>query len=192
MVRLTGRNRTPFGHELEEQHDDDERQDQPVFAQVLLEGGLRGSLGRIDRGCGGFGAHDAAFSSPRTIARMIFSCDASWPAISPTMRPSFMHVDAVADAEQFRHLRRDDDDAFAFLRELVDDGVDLVFRADIDAARRLVEDQHFRIGEQPLRQHDLLLVAAGKVAGRSGRRWTSGCWSSCGSRWRPSARPCRR
>ena len=39
--------------------------------------------------------------------------------------------------------------ALALGRQLVDDRVDLVFGADVDAARRLVEDQHFRIGEQP-------------------------------------------
>ena len=48
--------------------------------------------------------------------------------------------------------------------EPVDDGVDLVLGADVDAAGRLVEDQHVGIGEQPLRQHDLLLVAAGELA----------------------------
>ena len=44
--------------------------------------------------------------------------------------------------------------------------VDLVLGADVDAARRLVEDQHLGVGEQPLRQHHLLLVAAGQVADR--------------------------
>ena len=48
-------------------------------------------------------------------------------------------------------------------REVVDDRVDLIFRADVDAARRLVEHQHLRLGEQPFAQHDLLLVAAGQV-----------------------------
>ena len=46
----------------------------------------------------------------------------------------------------------------------VDDRVDLVLGADVDAAGRLVEDQHVRIGEDPLAQHDLLLVAAGELA----------------------------
>ena len=50
--------------------------------------------------------------------------------------------------------------------QLVDDAIDLVFGADVDAAGRLVQDQDFRIGEQPFRQHDLLLVAAGQMAGR--------------------------
>ena len=36
--------------------------------------------------------------------------------------------------------------------------------ADIDAARRLVDDQYLRPERQPARQHDLLLIAAGEIA----------------------------
>src|SRR5688500_3140941 len=73
------------------------------------------------------------------------------------------HIDAVADAEQLRHLGGDDDDALPLLRQARDDGVDLELGADIDAARRLVQDQDLRSGEQPLAEHHLLLVAAGTV-----------------------------
>src|SRR6266478_10115650 len=76
------------------------------------------------------------------------------------------HVDAVADPEQFRHLRRYHDDGLASVGQLVDDAIDLVLRTDVDTARRFVQDQDFRIGKQPFRQHHLLLVAAGQVAGR--------------------------
>ena len=44
--------------------------------------------------------------------------------------------------------------------QLGDDPVDLDLGADVDAARRLVEDQHPRLRRQPLGEHDLLLVAA--------------------------------
>ena len=44
--------------------------------------------------------------------------------------------------------------------QLGDDPVDLDLGADVDAAGRLVEDQEPRLRRQPLRQHDLLLVAA--------------------------------
>ena len=74
-------------------------------------------------------------------------------------------VDAVADAEQLGQLRGDDDDRLARRGELVDDRVDLVLGADVDAAGRLVEDQHLRLGHHPLGEHDLLLVAAGEVPG---------------------------
>ena len=44
-----------------------------------------------------------------------------------------------------------------------DEPVDLRLGADIDAARRLVEDEDLRIGQQPAADQHLLLVAAGKV-----------------------------
>src|SRR5690606_395685 len=50
-------------------------------------------------------------------------------------------VDAVADAQQFRQLRRDHDHALALRREPIDERVDLVLRSDVDAAGGLVEDQ---------------------------------------------------
>src|SRR5262249_31118335 len=75
------------------------------------------------------------------------------------------HVDAVADSEQLRHLRRDDDDTLSVRGELSDDRVDLVLGANVDAARRLIKYQDFRRCEEPFAQHDLLLVAAGEVAG---------------------------
>ena len=74
------------------------------------------------------------------------------------------HADPVADAEQFRHFRRDHHDALAGRRQFVDDTIDLVFRTDVDAAGRLVEDQDLGVRHQPFRQHDLLLVAAGELA----------------------------
>ena len=42
--------------------------------------------------------------------------------------------------------------------------------ADVDAAGRLVEQQHPAAAQQPAGQHDLLLVAAGQRAHRRGRR----------------------
>ena len=44
----------------------------------------------------------------------------------------------------------------------LDQVVDLLLGADVDAAGRLVEEQHARRGGQPLADHDLLLVAAGE------------------------------
>ena len=51
-------------------------------------------------------------------------------------------------------------------RQPVDELVDLELRADVDAARRLVEQQDLRLRQQRLAEHDLLLVAAGKRADR--------------------------
>ena len=47
--------------------------------------------------------------------------------------------------------------------------VDLALRADVDAARRLVEDDHPRPHRQPFGEHDLLLVAARQGADRRRR-----------------------
>src|SRR5476649_1192445 len=73
------------------------------------------------------------------------------------------HVDAVAHAQQFRHFRRDHDDALTFGGQFADDAVDFILGADVDAAAGLIEYQHVRTREQPLGQHHLLLVAAGQV-----------------------------
>ena len=43
--------------------------------------------------------------------------------------------------------------------------VDFRLGADVDAARRLVDDQHFRPEREPFRQHHLLLVAAAQGRG---------------------------
>ena len=50
--------------------------------------------------------------------------------------------------------------------QLAHQPVDLGLGADVDALRRLVEDQHARLRRQPAGQRDLLLVAAGEVADR--------------------------
>ena len=72
--------------------------------------------------------------------------------------------DAVADAEQLGQVGGDDDDALALRRQLPEQRVDFVLGADVDAARRLVEDQHLGLAEEPLGEDDLLLVAAGEIA----------------------------
>ena len=53
--------------------------------------------------------------------------------------------------------------------ELAHQPVDLGLGADVDALRRLVEDQHRRLRRQPAGQRHLLLVAAGEVADRRRR-----------------------
>ena len=51
-----------------------------------------------------------------------------------------------------------------------DGAVDVGLRPDVDAVRRLVEDQYARLGREPFREHDLLLVAAGEAANDLRRR----------------------
>ena len=48
--------------------------------------------------------------------------------------------------------------------------VELGLDADVDAARRLVEDQDARVGQQPAREDGLLLVAARELADRLAQR----------------------
>ena len=99
---------------------------------------------------------------------------------------------AVGEADQLRHLRGDQHDGDAARRQLVDQPVDLGLGADVDAARRLVEDEQHRLPRQPARQHHLLLVAAGQLEtswSRLGRldrhlqrRAARRCRAPCGGR----------
>src|SRR3954451_7986698 len=75
------------------------------------------------------------------------------------------HDDAVADADDLGQVGRNDENRGARLREIVDDRIDLGLGADIDTARRLVEDQDFRADREQPRQQYFLLVAAGEPAG---------------------------
>ena len=61
-------------------------------------------------------------------------------------------------------MRGDHDDGLARCRQIIDDAVDLVLGADVDTTGRLVQNQDIRLGEHPLGQQDLLLVAAGKIS----------------------------
>ena len=72
--------------------------------------------------------------------------------------------DAVGHAEHFGQFGADHHDRFSLRGELVHEEVNLVFCADVDAARRFVENQHVAIPREPFREHDLLLIAAGKIA----------------------------
>jgi hypothetical protein len=78
------------------------------------------------------------------------------------------HHDAVAQADQLGELRGHHQCAAAGGRELADLPVDLRARLHVDAAGRLVEQQHLAAVQQPARQHDLLLVAAGQRASVGG------------------------
>ncbi len=126
------------------------------------------------------------------MARMIASCEASAAGSSPTMRPRFMTRMRFAHPEQLGHLRGDDQNALPLGGEVVDDRIDLVLGADIDAAGRLVEDQHVRVGEEPLAQN---VPSAG--CRPTGSPWLadargSGCAGARGSaRPRPARGPRR-
>ena len=71
---------------------------------------------------------------------------------------------AVGQAEQLRHIGGDHDDGLSFLCQLRHELVNFALRTDVDAARRLVEDQHVAVAQDPFGNDDLLLVAAGEAA----------------------------
>src|SRR3984957_2579506 len=73
---------------------------------------------------------------------------------------------AIRHRQNFRQLRRNDDDRDAGLRHVDEEIVDLHLGADVDAARRFVDNQDFWPERQPARQHDLLLIAARELARR--------------------------
>src|SRR5687767_50783 len=72
--------------------------------------------------------------------------------------------DARAPLDELLELRGDHEDAEPRGGELVDERLDLSLRADVDAARRLVEDEERRPRAEPPREEDLLLVSAGELA----------------------------
>ena len=74
--------------------------------------------------------------------------------------PLAHHQNAVAHADQFGQFGRDDDDADAAARQVAQDAVDFGLGADIDAARRLVEEDYLWVDREHLGDGDLLLVAA--------------------------------
>ena len=80
------------------------------------------------------------------------------------------HEDAVAERQQLGQLGGDEEDGAALRGELADHVVELGLDADVDAARRLVEDEDRRVGEQPAGEDRLLLVAAGELADRLAHR----------------------
>ena len=70
----------------------------------------------------------------------------------------------VAQADDLRELRADHEDGAALAGEFAQQAINLDLAADVDALRRLVEDQDARVNRQPARQDDLLLRAAGEIA----------------------------
>ena len=58
--------------------------------------------------------------------------------------------DAVAHGQHLGQVGADQDDRHALRGQLVDQLVDLDLGADVDAARRLIEDEHLRFRLQPL------------------------------------------
>ena len=75
--------------------------------------------------------------------------------------PALAHdEDPVGDAQHLGQLGRDHQDRDPLAGQLVEQPVHLRLRADVDAARGLVDEQQRRTAAEPLGEHDLLLVPA--------------------------------
>ena len=97
---------------------------------------------------------------------MIETSSASLRANSPDDPALEEHDHAIGHAEHLGQLARDHEDRDALVREIREQPVHLGLGADVDAARRLVDDQQRRLAGEPLGEHDLLLVAARERPGR--------------------------
>ena len=86
----------------------------------------------------------------------------SAPLSSPTRAAVAHDDDAVADVDQFLGVGRGEQDGLPAGREVGPDALDLAPRADIDAARRVDQDEDAGVGREPAGDLDLLLVAAGQ------------------------------
>ena len=130
------------------------------------------------------------------------------PALTPAMRQSEILLvgrlrpplacdlaaahgeDAVRQVHDLVEFDRDEEDADAGIAQRDEPAVDELDRADVDAARRLADEQHLGLAFDLAREHDLLLVAAGEFrclqarCRRAARRTGPSC-----PRGRPIMRP---
>ena len=73
--------------------------------------------------------------------------------------------DAVRERQDLVQLERDEQDRSALVALGDEPAVEVLDRADVEAARRLRGDQHLRVARDLAGRDDLLLVAARKAAG---------------------------
>jgi hypothetical protein len=68
--------------------------------------------------------------------------------------------DRITHAQQLTHLAGDDENGHPLRSQLAHNPVDIHLGVDIYALRRLMQDEHVRIGSGELGEDDLLLIAA--------------------------------
>ena len=82
--------------------------------------------------------------------------------------PPFRHDQhAVAQIGQLIGFRGYDQHRHATLGQRADEAVDFGACADVDAARRLIENEHLGPRLQPTPDHDFLLIAATELSDRN-------------------------
>ncbi|CAI7638077.1 unnamed protein product, partial [Penicillium discolor] len=151
--------RLPDGHEAEHAHPGQDVADVPRAEEVATD------RGDEDRADDEREQQDAEHDDGRVDAET--GSGAAAHRAPPFLGDEFAVVhdeDAVAHADDLRQLARDHEHGLPLCRQLAHELVDGVLGAHVDPPRRLVEEHDLRLGEQPLRQHHLLLVAAGQEA----------------------------
>src|SRR5262245_10304086 len=78
--------------------------------------------------------------------------------------PAAHHQNPIRHSQEFGQVGRDHYDGRARFGKLVDLAVDFRPRRHVDAARRFVEQEYLRVGEEPPREQRLLLVAAAQTS----------------------------
>src|SRR5262245_49238132 len=78
--------------------------------------------------------------------------------------PAAHHQNPIRHPQQFGQVGRDHDDGRARFGKLIDLAINFRPRRDVDAARRFVEQEDLRVGEEPPREQRLLLVAAAQTS----------------------------
>jgi hypothetical protein len=88
-------------------------------------------------------------------------------ALKLSRDPPLTHDEhSICEPDDLRQFGGDDDDRFSIRSEAFDKAVNLGFRSDVYAARRLVEQENLAIRRDPMRDDSLLLVSAGEEADR--------------------------
>ena len=101
----------------------------------------------------------------RRVAHDLFLRGAR-PATRAVMRPCRITRIRSATCSNSDNLGTHHQNGRARARQLVHHLEDLHLRAHVDAARRLVEQEHARVAEQPFGDDDFLLIAAAQPAGQ--------------------------
>src|ERR1700687_3099332 len=85
--------------------------------------------------------------------------------------PAAHHIGAVADMDDLDLLGADHQNGGAIVDQAIEQSEYFSLGADVDAARRLIENKESRVGVEPFTNDDFLLVAAGQSGDRPARRW---------------------
>ena len=85
-------------------------------------------------------------------------------SIGPMRNLAIPHnEDAMAEPNGLLQSVRSQNDRETFTGQAADEFVNLLLGAHVEPARGMIEYENSRLGVQPLREDDLLLVAAGKA-----------------------------